>query len=300
MSEIGMMPAAAAAVALALLWVGEAVAPFFAVARRERWGARLRHLALAGLNAAVASVFAGATLAVTVWAADAGFGLLNLVRSAGDPWWALVAAGAVSLVLLDGWHYAFHVLAHKIPALWRFHVMHHNADHLEATAAMRFHAAEIAAQCALSLPVYALLGVSIYEVLAYQVVMLPVSLFHHADLRLPERVDRALRVVIVTPGMHLLHHSAWERETDSNYAVVLSVWDRLFGSYRWREDLAGVDVGIEGYGAEDTATLRGMLRTGLERAPRSPGRAPDRAALPRELRRRDLRRALRRRQRPGS
>jgi len=297
MTILGMMPTVAAAVALALLWIGEAVAPFFAASRRERWGARLRHLALAALNAVVASVFAGATLAVTVWAADAGFGLLNWFRSVGDPWWGMLAVGAVSLVLLDGWHYAFHVLAHKTPALWRFHVMHHNADHLEATAAMRFHAAEIAAQCALSLPVYALLGVSIYEVLAYQVVMLPISLFHHADLRLPERLERALRLIIVTPGMHLLHHSTWERETDSNYAVVLSLWDRLFGSYRWRDDLAGVDVGIEGYGAEDTATLRGMLRTGLQKAHRSPGRSPDPGSLPRELRKRDRRRALRRRRR---
>lgn len=297
MTVLGMMPTVAAAAALALLWIGEAVAPVFTASRRERWGARVRHLALATLNAVVVSIFAGATLAVTAWAASAGFGLLNLVRPDVGPWWAVLAVGAASLVLLDGWHYAFHVLAHKTPALWRFHVMHHNADHLEATAAMRFHAAEIAAQCALSLPVYALLGVSIYEVLAYQIVMLPISLFHHADLRLPARLERALRVVFVTPGMHLLHHSTWERETDSNYAVVLSLWDRLFGSYRWRDDLAGVDVGIEGYGAEDTATLRGMLRTGLEKAPRSPGRPPGPGALPRELRRRDRRRALRRRRR---
>jgi sterol desaturase/sphingolipid hydroxylase (fatty acid hydroxylase superfamily) len=297
MSVLGMMPTVAAAAALALLWIAEAMAPMFAASRKQRWGARLRHLALAGLNAIVAAAFAGATLAVTTWAADAGFGLLNLVRPEAGAWWRVIAVGAVALALLDLWHYVFHVLAHKTPVLWRFHVMHHNADHLEATAAMRFHLAEVGVQCALSLPVYALLGVSIYEVLAYQVVLLPVSMFHHADLRLPERVERLLRVVIVTPGMHLLHHSTWERETDSNYSAVLSIWDRLFGSYRWRDDLSSVDVGIEGYGKEETATLRGMLRTGLEQPERSPGRSPAPRALPRELRKRDRLRALRGRSR---
>jgi sterol desaturase/sphingolipid hydroxylase (fatty acid hydroxylase superfamily) len=205
----------------------------------------------------------------------------------------VIAVGAIALALLDLWHYVFHVLAHKTPVLWRFHVMHHNTDHLEATAAMRFHLAEVGVQCALSLPVYALLGVSIYEVLAYQVVLLPVSMFHHADLRLPGRVERVLRVFIVTPGMHLLHHSTWERETDSNYSAVLSVWDRVFGSYRWRDDLESVEVGIEGYGKEETATLRGMLRTGLEQPEHAPGRAPAPGKLPRELRKRDRLRALR-------
>lgn len=295
MSVFEMMPPVAAAVALALLWIAEALAPLFAAQRGERWGSRLRHLALAGLNAIVAAAFAGATLAVTVWASDAGFGLLNLIRpTGGEPLWALLTVGALGVVLLDGWHYGFHVMAHKVPALWRFHVLHHNADRLEATAAMRFHLAEIAIQCALSLPVYALLGVTIYEVLIYQAVLLPVAMFHHADIRLPARLDRALRAVIVTPGMHLVHHSRWERETDSNYAAVLSVWDRLFGSYRWREDPASVDIGIDGYGAEDVATLRGMLRTGLEQPAHAPGEPPKPSQIPRKLRRRDRIRTRRR------
>jgi len=293
---LGLMPAVAAAVALALLWIGEGVAPLFGAARGERWGARVKHLVLAGLNAGVSSVFAGATLAVTLWSWSADIGLLHRLRPVGsDPLWGALAVSLAGVVLLDLWHYVFHVLAHKVPLLWRFHVLHHNADRLEATAAMRFHAAEIAVQCALSLPVYALLGVTIYEVLVYQVVLLPVALFHHADVRLPCWLERSLRVVIVTPGMHVVHHSRWERETDSNFSAVLSVWDRLFGSYRWREDVSGVDVGIDGYGREEAWTLRGMLGTGLRRAPYSPGRAPEPGSLPRELRRRDRLRVLRRR-----
>jgi sterol desaturase/sphingolipid hydroxylase (fatty acid hydroxylase superfamily) len=298
MDVLEMLPALSAALALALLWVGEAVAPLFAaggaIGRGERWALRARHLVLAGLNAVVASVFAFATLAVTEWAASAGFGLLHAFRPGeGGSLWGAVGVGVGAVVLLDGWHYLFHVLAHKVPLLWRFHVMHHNADHMEATAAMRFHAAEIAVQSLLSLPVYALLGVTIFEVLVYQVILLPVALFHHADIRLPGWLERGLRVVIVTPGMHLLHHSRWERETDSNFSAVLSVWDRLFGSYRWRDDLRTVEVGIDGYGPEDVRTLRGMLRTGVSRAPYAPGRAPEAGDVPRELRRRDLERARR-------
>ncbi len=292
----------AAGAALAALWIGESFAPLIGGLRgATAWRPRMRHLVIAGLNAAVASAFAAATLLVTEFARANGLGLLNLVRGEVAAWYGFLAIHIAALILLDGWHYLFHVLAHKIPWLWRFHVMHHNATHLEATVAMRFHAAEIAVQCLLSLPVYLLLGVTIFEVLLYQVVLLPIAMFHHADVRLAGWFDRALRAVIVTPDMHRLHHSKWERETDSNFAAVLSVWDRIFGSYRWREDAAAVDIGIDGFSEHEASTVRGMLRTGVTGAhPYSPGEAPTKRELPRRLRRRDAMRERRQRGRTRS
>jgi sterol desaturase/sphingolipid hydroxylase (fatty acid hydroxylase superfamily) len=277
------------AIALALLWIGEGVAPLIGGLRgSDRWRTRIRHLVIAGINGAVAASFAAATLFVTELARANGFGMFNLLRDELSAWWAFLVLHIAALIALDAWHYTFHVLAHKVPVLWRFHVMHHNAHHLEATVAMRFHAAEIAVQCLLSLPIYALLGVTIFEVLLYQVVLLPVAMFHHADVRMAPWFDRLLRVFIVTPDMHRLHHSRWEKETDSNFAAVLSVWDRLFGSYRWRHDAATVDVGIDGFGYNDAETLRGMLRTGVVgKHPHAPGEAPQAGDVPRELRRRD-------------
>lgn len=287
----------AAAAALALLWIGEGAAPLIASIRgKALWRTRGRHLVIALINAAVASAFAALTLGVTEFAKAHGFGLLNIVRDDSLSLVGFAMLHIAALVLLDGWHYTFHVLAHKLPFLWRFHVMHHNAHHLEATVAMRFHACEIAVQCLLSLPVYALLGVTIFEVLLYQVVLLPVAMFHHADVRLAPWFDRLLRVFIVTPDMHRLHHSRWEKETDSNFAAVLSVWDRMFGSYRWRHDAATVAVGIDGFDERDAETLAGMLKTGVtEKHPHAPGEPPSPRKLPRELRRRDRLRERRRR-----
>ncbi len=295
--EFGFITPLAAAAALALLWIAEAVAPLFSTdSRREVWAIRLRHGVVAAANAGVASAFAGATLLVTNWAWTNNVGLFNWIKSATDgEWWLLAIISLAALAALDLWHYVFHVLAHKVPVLWRFHVLHHNAEHMEATAAMRFHAAEIAVQCTISLPVYALLGVTIYEILVYQLILLPVALFHHADVRLPVWLERPLRAVIVTPGMHLIHHSRWERETDSNFAAVLSIWDRIFGSYRWRNDLSTVSVGIDGFTREDTSTLRGMARTGLRQPEHAPGETPEAHHLPKELRRKDRVRRLRRR-----
>lgn len=281
-----------AAIALGLLWIAEGVIPSIWPHDKQRisWSIRLRNLLLAVPNAAVAGVFAGLTLLVTQWTAREGFGVVHWVGVLmPDGVWGYLALALLAFVLLDLWHYVFHVLAHKVPLLWRFHVLHHNADTFEATVAMRFHFCEVAVQCAMSLPVYAMLGVSIEHVLLYNLVLLPVAMFHHADVGIPVWLDRVMRMVIVTPHMHVIHHSQWEPETDSNFSAVLSIWDRLFRSYRWRDDPGTVAIGIEGYEPDEVQSVRAMLKTGLEPPESSPGRFPEADALPKPLRERDQR-----------
>jgi sterol desaturase/sphingolipid hydroxylase (fatty acid hydroxylase superfamily) len=252
MPDLLVLKPAAAAVALAVLWFAEAVAPL--VEREERARHRAANLALAALNAvAGALLFAAATLWVTERARAAGFGLLHAWD--GPP----LAETLAGLVLFDAWMYAWHRLNHAVPLLWRFHAVHHADAEMDATSGLRFHTGEIVLSSLARLAVLPLLGLSVGQVLLYEAVLLPVILFHHANVRLPPRADRLLRLVVVTPGMHWVHHSPLQPETDSNFASVLSVWDRLFGTYRRRAEGASVAVGLHGYETHEWRTLRGML-----------------------------------------
>ena len=287
-SDLTIISPVVAALILAILWILEVILPQIIEYRNFRSSIRIGNLLLAGLNILVASLFAGLTLYVTSLSQQTGFGLFHQARLL-LPESSLIGVLLVfaSFLLLDLWGYLFHVLAHHMPILWRFHALHHNADHFEVTLALRFHAVEIMIQGLFSLPVFLLLGVSIQEILIYQLFLVPLAFFHHSNLRLPTSLDRILSWVLVTPGMHLIHHSRWERETDSNYAPIFSFWDRLFGSFRWRERPETVSVGLDGFDAKDIHTLRGMLSTGLHSSPSQPGDVPPEELIPESLRERD-------------
>lgn len=245
-------PVVAAAV-LAALWVLESLLPMF-----ERRRSRARHdasnLVLGVGNAAVNGVlFAAATLAVTEWSADRSFGLLNALPLSG-PTRVLLA-----IVLFDAWQYAWHRMNHAVPLLWRFHAVHHADGELDATTGLRFHTGEIVLSSIARLAVLPVLGLTVQEVLFYETLLLPIILFHHSNVRVPAALDRGLRWLIVTPRMHWVHHSDYRPETDSNFSSVLSVWDRLFGSFRLREDPGTLSLGLDHVDRRHWGTLAGML-----------------------------------------
>lgn len=265
---------ASALAAMAVLLAVEAAHPFFAfwTNRRDRAVHALRNLALGLFNAVVVALaFAALWLAAAEWASDRGVGLLNVARDrAGLPTWAHVA---LAVLLLDAWTYAWHRLNHRIPLLWRFHRVHHADAQMDVTTASRFHIGEIVLSSLLRLPLIVALGVYAWELVAYEALMFAVVQLQHANVALPPRLERLLRRVIVTPGLHKVHHSRFQPETDSNYASLLSVWDRMFGSFRVREDLENLRLGLDDFDAPDDATVRGMLAMPLRPSP--PG-APDR------------------------
>lgn len=264
--------ASALAVLIALL-LAEGAHPFFDFWKegRARTVHAVRNLAFALVNSLlVAVVFAALWLAAAEWASARGFGLLNVLReAAGLPLWAHVA---LAVLLLDVWTYAWHRLNHRIPFLWRFHRVHHADAEMDVTTAGRFHTGEIVLSSLLRIPLIVLLGVYAWELIAYEAAMFAVVQFHHANIALPPRVERALRTVVVTPGLHKVHHSRWRVETDSNYASLFSWWDRLFRSFRTREDLHAIRLGLDAFDAPDDATVRGMLAMPLRTvAPDPPG-----------------------------
>jgi sterol desaturase/sphingolipid hydroxylase (fatty acid hydroxylase superfamily) len=143
-------------------------------------------------------------------------------------WLAILLAVA----FLDFAVYAQHVLFHHVPWLWRLHRMHHADLEFDVTTALRFHPLEIMLSMLIKMAVVSLLGASAIAVVIFEVLLNATAMFNHANLRLSDPVDRSLRLAIVTPDMHRVHHSVRREETNSNYGFNLSIWDRLFGTYR--------------------------------------------------------------------
>ncbi len=244
--------------ALAVFWIWETVHPFVGK-RAGRWRHAARNLMLAAASAGVlAVVFGTVTVGVVEWTTWERIGLLHAI-DLGEPAMFLIGLG-----LLDGGLYLWHRANHKVPFLWRFHRMHHSDDQMDVTTATRFHLGELVLSASLRLLLIPLLGLSVWQLAVYDMLQLAGSQFQHADISLG-RCDRWLRWLIVTPDMHKLHHSRVSRELNSNYAVVLSIWDRLARTFQMRSELREVVYGLDDFDDPKWQTIGGMLRTPLAR-----------------------------------
>lgn len=166
-----------------------------------------------------------APIGVAIWAQQKGVGLFNIVDI------PILLAGTLSVLLLDLWIYAQHRLFHGVPLLWRLHRMHHTDMDLDVTSGLRFHPLELILSLILKmLAVYAL-GAPPAAVLIFEIVLNATSMFNHSNLALPLKMDAALRLIVVTPDMHRVHHSILPQETNSNFGFNIPWWDRLFGTY---------------------------------------------------------------------
>ena len=166
--------------------------------------------------------------AAVLAAADAttrGWGLLNMISLPG--WIELI----VVVLLLDLAIWVQHVLSHKIPMLWRIHQVHHSDIEFDVTTAIRFHPIEIALSMTFKIGLVYLLGPMVWAVVIFEILLNGSTMFNHANIALPQRLERLLRSVLVTPDMHRIHHSVYRHEHDTNFGFALSWWDRLFGTY---------------------------------------------------------------------
>jgi sterol desaturase/sphingolipid hydroxylase (fatty acid hydroxylase superfamily) len=162
---------------------------------------------------------------VALWAGSHGVGLFNAVEL---PLWFEVLA---SFVLLDFAMWLQHLLTHKVPELWRLHKVHHADPDLDVSTAIRFHPGEIVFSVLWKSGWVLLLGVSAPVIIVFELWLAANAIFNHGNIDLPRGSDRLLRRFLVTPDMHLVHHSVLVREQQSNYGFALTVWDRLFGTY---------------------------------------------------------------------
>jgi sterol desaturase/sphingolipid hydroxylase (fatty acid hydroxylase superfamily) len=178
-------------------------------------------------------------LAVT--AQDLGWGLFNIIEA---PEWVAVL---VSIIVLDLVIYLQHVMFHAVPALWRLHRMHHADLEFDVTTGLRFHPVEILLSMGIKLAVVVALGPPAVAVLIFEVLLNATAMFNHSNIRLPMLVDRFLRLIMVTPDMHRVHHSIIPEETNSNFGFNLPWWDRLLGTYKAQPEAGheGMTIGIE-------------------------------------------------------
>lgn len=238
-----------------LLW--ETLSPFFPF---PKGGKRVRHgfrnVMLGVLNAVVTTLlFVGLWWTTASWAESQSFGLLHWLTL---PVWL---EWIIAILLFDAWTYYWHRINHRIPFLWRFHRVHHSDPHMDVTTANRFHIGEIVMSSVLRVPLIVLLGASIGQLALYEVLMFAVVQFHHANISVSAKWDRILRLFIVTPYMHKVHHSRWQPETDSNYASLLSIWDRIFRSFRMNEKPESLRLGLDEFDAPSDQTFPGLLKT---------------------------------------
>lgn len=169
------------------------------------------------------------TSAFLVWIALAAYsrdiGLLNRIPL--HPW----SRGLLAIIILDFIIYGQHVAFHYVPLLWRIHRVHHSDPSLDVTSGVRFHPVEMVLSLLLKAVAVILIGAPATAVLIFEIILNTSSVFSHANLRLAAAPDRLMRWLIVTPGMHRVHHSAVQGELNHNFGFNLSIWDRLFGTY---------------------------------------------------------------------
>jgi sterol desaturase/sphingolipid hydroxylase (fatty acid hydroxylase superfamily) len=172
-----------------------------------------------------------------------GWGLMNQV--AWPTWLEVVFA----VVVLDFAIWFQHVASHRIPVLWRLHRVHHADVDIDVTTALRFHPVEIGFSMLYKVIWVLVLGPSVLAVVLFEVMLNGCAMFNHANIRLPMWLDQLVRIVIVTPDMHRVHHSIIEHEHSSNFGFNLSIWDRLFSTYTAQPSLGhdAMTIGLPQY-----------------------------------------------------
>lgn len=238
------------------------------VGRSLRWP---NNLGLVMLDTAIVRLlFPLAAVGMAFFAQGKGWGLFNLIHLP-----ELVAILA-SVLLLDLIIYGQHVTFHAVPWLWRLHRMHHADLEFDVTTGLRFHPGEIVLSMLIKLAAVLVLGAPPVAVLVFEVVLNATSMFNHGNVRLPSQVDRMLRIFVVTPEMHRVHHSIDRHETDSNFGFNVPWWDRLFGTYRAQPALGHVRmvIGIDRFRDRRELWLHRMLAQPLRGDSRSGTAAP--------------------------
>ncbi|WP_067866625.1 sterol desaturase family protein [Neptuniibacter marinus] len=222
-----------------------------------RWYRWSNNLALVFLNSLILRIlFPVAAVGVALLVEQKGYGLLNLL---GVP---LFLSTFIAVVTLDMLIYWQHVLFHKIPMLWALHKVHHADLDYDVTTGARFHPLEILLSMLVKMAAIVLLGAPAVAVLVFEILLNASAMFNHSNIQLPRTVDKFVRMFLVTPDMHRVHHSQIQQETDSNYGFSLSCWDRLFSTYTAQPQKGhlGMDIGLSELKEPSlVCSLKGMI-----------------------------------------
>jgi sterol desaturase/sphingolipid hydroxylase (fatty acid hydroxylase superfamily) len=255
--QVRSAPSAITAAVIAIVGGLMLLAERFAPLRRSV-ESKIRHVArnlgVGGVSLALMMILQAPLLQpLASWIVRQHIGLLQMVSL---PRWLETT---IAIVLLDYTLWWWHWASHRMPFFWRFHLVHHIDRDLDTTTALRFHFGELA----LSIPVRAaqmlIIGVDPQTLWLWQAILFGSILFHHANVRLPLAVERALVRVVVTPRMHGIHHSDRLNETNSNWSSLLSWWDYLHGTILLNVPQREITIGVPAYSSPSDATLAKIL-----------------------------------------
>ena len=236
------------------------------VSKRRRW---FTNVGIAAAGTAVLRLMTVlavpiAAVAAAFYAQEHGIGWLNQVA------WPAWVEILIALLVLDLAIWFQHLVSHKVPIFWRLHKVHHADRDIDVTTAVRFHPVEIALSMIWKIAVVVPLGASPFAVFLFEVILNACAMFNHANIALPGWLDRIVRLFIVTPDMHRVHHSVLRREHDSNYGFNLSLWDRLFRTYTAQPEAGhqGMTLGLTPYQSEDPSRFGWSLALPFRRTQR--------------------------------
>lgn len=202
---------------------------------------------------AINAVFGIITVAAFEWLGQSQFGLLQLFEA---PVWIELL---LSLMVLDLFaQYTVHYLLHKVPVMWRLHLVHHTDKHVDVTTGTRHHPIDFIIRELFAIVAVIIMGMPVSFYFLYRILSILFTYFTHANIALPLWLDRFLSLVIVTPNMHKFHHHYKMPWTDSNYGNMLSVWDRIFGTYVY-DDVKRIRYGIDVADHKDDENFRSQL-----------------------------------------
>jgi sterol desaturase/sphingolipid hydroxylase (fatty acid hydroxylase superfamily) len=223
------------------------------VSKAVRW---INNIAVTFLDALLVRLVVPLTaVGAAAIAEGRGIGLFNLLDLPGP------LEAVTSVLLLDLIIYTQHVIFHLFGPLWKLHMMHHSDRDIDVTTGSRFHPLEIIVSMLIKIAAVFLIGVTPAAVVAFEAILNGTAMFNHSNFALPLSADRIIRILVVTPDMHRVHHSVIIRETNSNYGFNLSIWDRLFGTYRSQpvKGHLGMRIGLANFRDPGKLTLPYML-----------------------------------------
>ncbi|APG61746.1 hypothetical protein LPB140_01640 [Sphingorhabdus lutea] len=227
--------------------------------RVMKWQSRwLVHLVFFILNSILGrALIAVMTVSIAAnWAQDNNFGLFNIIAL---PWWLV---GILIFIIMDFWVWFQHLLMHKIPILWRAHIVHHSDRDLDVTSALRFHPLELIFSTLFKSTLVAIFGVPIFWAILFEIWLNIWAMFTHSNIRLPHKFDHLLGALFVTPDMHLIHHHIIIDDQQKNYGFALNLWDKIFGQYRaqpMNNSLHDMKLGLDQHQDKNPAKLRWTL-----------------------------------------
>jgi sterol desaturase/sphingolipid hydroxylase (fatty acid hydroxylase superfamily) len=221
------------------LWETASPRRVLTVSKGLRWA---NNLGLVFLNTIILRLlFPAAAVGVAVVSNEQGWGLLNMVE------WPYAVEVVIAVIVMDFVIYLQHVMVHAIPVLWRLHRVHHADLDYDVTTGARFHPIEIILSMLIKFATIMVLGPAVIAVIIFEVLLNATAMFNHGNIYIPEKIDRVLRLFVVTPDMHRVHHSVHAPMTNSNFGFNLPWWDRLFGTYVAQppEGHIEMEIGIE-------------------------------------------------------